>query len=326
MRVDSRFIILGSALLLGGFSTFAATETSGVVPSTPAAAVIKCPGGTAVPFTADAEQALPLRIVGALRCGESVSVLSTEEGYTAHIRTNDGQEGYVAQMYLSNEHSLAGVAQKAVATSAKPVNGVVRWAAGADGCDEFLSHGRHVESITANGVTVQVSVQDSGWKYRVNIAVSNQSGEKVEVLPGIITLDELTPNLRSLLAVDADKLAHTTTHQVMWTLADAVPSASALASYSNNIAAGDRLANRPAPAPDYLNPHVALVAEHHAAFERTEPVDLHGIALKASSVPSGQITAGVMWFDRDSNAHELSLRVPAGDTVYDFAFSLEQKK
>jgi len=326
MRVDPKYLILSSALLLGALPALANGETSGVAPSAPPMAVIKCPGGTPVPFTSDAEQALPLHIIGPLSCGESVTVLSLSEGYTAMIRTADGQVGYVAQMYLSNERSVAAVVKTAADASAAPVNGAVRWASGAPGCDEFISHGRHVESITANGITVQVSLQDSGWKYRANIAVSNQSPDAVQVLPGIVTLDELTPNLRSLLATNPDKLAHTTTHQVFWTLEDALPSQSALANYSNHASMQDRLANRPSPVPDYLNPQLATVSTHHVAFERTDSVDVHAIALKTSSVPAGQITAGVMWFDRDSNAHELSLRVPVGDLVYDFSFSLEQKK
>jgi hypothetical protein len=326
MRVDPKYLILSSALLLGTLPAWATGETSGAAPSAPPSAVIHCPGGTPVPFTSDAEQALPLHIIGPLACGETVTVLSISEGYTAQIRTADGQVGYVAQMYLSNERSAAVVIKKGPASTAAPVNGAVRWASGAPGCDEFLSHGRHVESITAHGITVQVSLQDSGWKYRANIAVSNQSAENVEVLPGIITLDELEPNLHSLMATNPDKMAHTTTHQVLWTLVDAVPAASAVANYSNHATVEERLANRPSPTPDYLNPQLALASTHHVTFERTESVDVQSIALKTSSVPAGQITAGVMWFDRDGNARELSLRVPVGDLVYDFSFSLEQKK
>jgi hypothetical protein len=326
MRADPKYLILSSALLLGALPVLANGETPGVAPSASLTAVIKCPGGTPVPFTSDAEQALPLHIVGPLTCGETVTVLSLSEGYTAQIRTSDGQVGYVAQIYLSNERSAAAMAKKAPSPSAIPVNGAVRWASGALGCDEFISHGRHVESITAHGITVQVSLQDSGWKYRANIAVSNQSSDAVQVLPGIITLDELTPNLRSLIATNPDKLAHTTTHQVFWTLEDALPSQSAVANYSNHASAQERLANRPSPAPDYLNPQLAMASTHHVTFERAESVDVQSIALKTSLVPAGQITAGVMWFDRDNSAHELSLRVPVGELVYDFSFSLEQKK
>jgi hypothetical protein len=287
----------------------------------PATAVVKCPGVTSIPFTADEQQALPLRIVGSLTCGDAVAVLSDLEGYTAHIRTRDGQEGYVARMYLDAETGAPAKLQKAQQPlSAMPVNGVVRWQAGAPGCDQFVSHGRHVESITAHGITVQVSVQDSGWKYRANVAISNQSGASVDVTPGIVTLDELLPNLRILPATDTGKVAHTPTHQVFWTIADAVPSPSAVASRS----AGNE--SRTSEATDYLSPHKALASVKHAAFARNESVDINAISLKNGSLPTSQKTAGVMWFERDSSARELSMRVPVGDVVFDFAFSLEQKK
>ena len=69
------------------------------------------------------------------------------------------QEGYVARMYLnSDSNAVVPMTKKAPVSSAHVDNGIARWAAGAPGCDEFISHGRHVESITANGITVQVSV------------------------------------------------------------------------------------------------------------------------------------------------------------------------
>jgi hypothetical protein len=327
MSASCKYLVLGSAAALFALPAFAAEETPNapMVAGTTATAVVKCPGVTSIPFTADAEQALPMKIVGALTCGDTVAVLSDLEGYTAQIRTKDGREGYVARMYLAEGHGTAAAVQKPQATSATPVNGVVRWAAGAPGCDEFISHGRHVESITANGVTVQVSIQDSGWKYRANVAVSNQSGEKLLVLPGIITLDELRPNLHSLYATDPAKLAHNTTHQIFWTLTDFVPTPSAVAHNHSSVSEFD-LAKRTSPAPDYLNPHMALASAHHGGFEREQSIDVQSIALKTSSVPAGQMTAGVMWFNRDNAAHDLSMRVPVGNMVFDFAFSQEQKK
>ncbi len=324
MLASSKYLALGSALLLSAIPALCTEKTETVTPVSARTAVVKCPGETNIPFTADPEQALPLRIVGSLSCGDTVAVLSDLEGYTAQIRTKDGQEGYVAQMYLTAASGNAPVTvEKPQPSSATAVNGVVRWVAGTPGCDEFLSHGRHVESVTANGITVQVSLQDSGWKYRANIAISNQSGEKIEVLPGIITLDELTPNLRALLASSPEKLAHTPTHQVLWTLTDAVPSRSAVAP---GVAQTDLLAVRNSPAPDYLNPHLALASTHHGAFDRSESVDVESLSLRPTTIRTGQVTAGVMWFDRDSDARELSVRVPAGDMVFDFSFSFEQKK
>jgi len=327
MFATSKPLYLASAVFFAVLPAAASEgSTNSVAPSAFARAVVKCPGMTGIPMTADAEQSLPLRLVGTLSCGSTVVILSDAEGYTAQVRTNDGKEGYVAMMYLAAAgDATSSAAPVPVPSSATAVNGVVRWRAGAAGCDEFLSHGRHVESLTANGVTVQVSLQDSGWKYRANIAVSNQSGRMIDVQPGIITLDELEPLLRALPATDANKIAHTSTHQALWTVADAIPSPSAVASVSAKSNAADRLAHRSNPTSDYLNPLMTLPSARPAAFERTASVDIEAIALKPVDLDSQNSVAGVMWFARDDRARELSLRVPVGDMVFDFSFAFEDR-
>ena len=318
-------LMFASALLFAAWPALAAEETPSAVQPVAPSAVVKCSGLTSVPMTADAEQSLPLRLVSSLACGEPVYVLADDQGYTVHVRTSEGKEGYVVRMYLK-EGDGASAAPVHRPSAATPTNGVVRWSAGAPGCDEFLSHGRYVESITANGITVQVSLQDTGWKYRANVAISNQSSSNVDVTPGIITLDELQPNLRSLPATDTEKIARTSTHQVLWTFANAVPSPSAVDPQRGNASEAERLAYRTSPTPDYLNPHVALGSARPVAFARTESVDVEAIALKSVTLPAGENTAGVMWFARDAGAHALSMRVPVGDLVFDFAFSFDQKK
>lgn len=317
-------IFLGAGFLLASIPALGANETPSVAPISLPSAIVKCPGVTNIPLTPDAEQALPLNVIGQLRCGEVVSILADSEGYTAHVRTSDGHDGYVARMYLFETESAAPAVQRHV-SSAAPVNGIVRWSAGAPGCDEFLSRGRHVESITANGITVQVSIQDTGWKYRTNIAISNQSSGAIDVTPGIITLDELQPSLRTLPASDIEKIARSSTHQVLWTLTNAVPSPSAVSAQARGASEAQRLAYRNSPTPDYMNPQMTLTAGRPGALDRESPVDGQAIALKNVSLTEGQTTAGVMWFAREASARELSMRVPVGDMVFDFAFAFEQK-
>ena len=324
MCVSTKCLVLGSALLLAAEPAWSAQDAgNAAAPSTPHA-LVKCPEVPSVPMTSDAEQVLPLRLIVTLACGESVSVLSDTQGYTAHIRTADDLDGYVALRYLAIGERAAAPDQHA--PSATPVNGVVRWHAGAPGCDAFMLQGHLVESIAANGITVQASLQDSGWKYSASIAISNQGGGTVEVIPGIVTLDELQPNLKTLIASEPEKLAHNRTHQVLWSMANAQPSPSALELHADNSSALSALSYRSNPAPDYLSPHLVPASAHPGAFGRSESVDVRAIALKNVSLPTGQITAGVMWFDRDSSARELSLRVPVGDLVFGFPLSFESKK
>src|SRR5215469_2886173 len=141
MFVSAKYLLLGLALFLAAGTARSAEETSAVVAPLTPRAIVKCPGITSVPITSDAEQALPLRLMGTLACGESVSVLADTEGYTAHVKAADGRDGYVALVYLAIGERAAAAAPEQHARNATPINGIVRWQAGAAGCDEFMSQG-----------------------------------------------------------------------------------------------------------------------------------------------------------------------------------------
>jgi hypothetical protein len=315
MSLTTKQLIFGSALVLSGSPLFA-TETaanSGVAGSP--RAYVNCPGISNVPMTADAEQALPMRQIATLSCGQQVAVLADNEGYTAHIRTMDGKEGYVAHMYLTASTPTVqpslDLDTPTPVSSATPVNGIVRWNAGAPGCDQFTSRGRKVESATANGITVQVSLQDTGWKLHASVAVSNGGSTQISVLPSLVTIDELTPNLRNLREENPAKLARNeVNHQLMRNEYDAVPPPSAIVLHKRSAAQVSTLSYRHSSVDDYL----AFTNEDAAVRE---------VALKSAKLAPGEKAAGELWFARDAKAHELSLRISVGDVVFDFPFSFE---
>ncbi|HMD43890.1 MAG TPA: hypothetical protein VKH45_12475 [Candidatus Acidoferrum sp.] len=315
--------LFGAALLCAALPAFASEESGpGVAPvaSLPHATV-NCPGISSVPMTADAEQSLPMHVVAMLACQEPVVILADNEGYTSRVRLSDGTEGYVARMYLAMNGTDHAVALEVQPTSATVVNNVVRWQAGAPGCDQFSVKGYTVESATANGLTVQVSLQDSGWKLRATIAISNEAGKTIEVLPALVTLDELEPGLKPLLALDPAKLSHVVNHEVLWTQANAQPSPSAHFSEAHVSTVSYKTSSQ-----NIFIDHSVPVAANTREQSAPATSELNSLALKHSELASGQKTTGVIWFQRDPNARELSLRVPVGGLVFDFPLSFNQKK
>jgi hypothetical protein len=315
MSLSAKHLMFGAALVLSGSPLFASetAANSGVVASP--RAYVSCPGIANVPMTADAEQALPMRQIATLSCGQQVAVLADNEGYTAHIRTTEGKEGYVARMYLTTATPAAQPTlefdEPSPVTNATPVNGIVRWNAGAPGCDQFTSRGRKVESATANGVTVQVALQDTGWKLHASVAVSNGGNSQVFVLPSLVTLDELTPKLRNLREENPAKLGRNeVNHQLMHNESNAVPPPSAIV-----------LRSRSAAHVSTATYHVTSVDDYLGFNDKSASV--RAVALKAAKLVPGEKTAGELWFVRDSKAYELSLRISVGDVVFDFPFSFE---
>ena len=317
MNRSAKKVFLGSALLLAALPLCAHENSSGSGVASAPRAYVKCPGVPNVPMTSDAEQALPLAQIATLACGDAVTVVSDNEGYTALIRTADGKQGYIARMYLTPAAPPSRpkpAAPDAQPVSATPQTGVVRWAAGAAGCDAFQSHGRMVESVTVNGITVQVALQDTGWKFLATVAISNQSGQSVYVLPSLMTLDELKPVLRNLPEQNPARLArYEANHQLYRDEANAQPSHSAVISYSGPSASLSNASYRTSNAQDFATPSA-------------DTASAHSMALKDVNLAAGNKTAGTIWYARDPNAHELSMRLSIGDLIFDFPFSFEQKK
>jgi hypothetical protein len=320
-------LALGSSTRAGESANSAASPSNSVLIST-----ISCNGYLNVPMTTDQEQSLPMQIMATLECGQEVTVLSDIEGYTVNIRTQDGKDGYVARMYLTRPVGRR-IDGPAPGDNAAVNNGIARWQSGSKGSAQFHSTNELVESLTANGITVQVSLQDTGWKMRANVAVVNSSRELVYVLPKLLTLDELAPLIKPLRYQDPSKVAKAATHQLLWTSASAGPSLNAQSQRPSGSLGSEFTAvsfRLPAadPSPNYLAQHQAL--EEIAAKNQAALVDLtreiNALSLREGTLKPGEKTAGAVWFDRDAKSSQLLLRVPVDGLVFEFPLSFNHEK
>jgi hypothetical protein len=297
-----KLLVLGSfASLAIALPSFANGNSGSGVNPVPGSlhGTVVCRDVASVPVTVDAEQALPMQLVARLSCGTEVALLSDSEGYTVNVRTPEGQTGYVARMYLTE------IKVSAVQPAQAPVsdNGISRWKFGTSGSDQFYSNGMLVESLTANGITVQVALQDTGWKMRASIAIVNGSSQTASFNPRGFTLDELTPRLRTLYYQNPRDLAKAPTHEVYWTSASAT-----------------------APAASFQN--VAYKADAHVVttnYLAQDAQQTQAPVLEARTLAPEEKTAGVVWFERDKNPQELTLRIFVNDQIFEFPLSFPQR-
>jgi hypothetical protein len=319
-----------AGLLLVSSSQALADSNPPAPPSSPVlTSQILCKNGfTSVPLTADAEQSLPMKLVANLPCGQEVAVLSDMESYTVNVRTEDGRNGYVARLFLSAPTARAS---SSALENAPLTNGIALWQQGAPGSVSFPSSNKVVESLTANGITVQVSLQDTGWKLRANIAVMNASGQQVYILPKLLALTEVAPSRKPLRLQDPERLSTALNHQLLWTASTAGPvnglqpdRSSAVNAAALNVTY--RVSSKPSP--NLLEQQQAL--EEIAAKNQAALVDMaqeiKTLSLRECTLKSGEKTAGAVWFDRDTKAADLVLRVPVGGTVFEFPLSFNRDK
>jgi hypothetical protein len=267
---------------------------------------VNCHGLASVPLTADALQALPLHLVTNLSCDQGLAVVSDPDAYTVNVRTADGKTGYIAGMYLMKVPPPKP-APKVETVSASTNNGVARWRPGAKGCDEFTKNGVPVESLTANEVTVQVSLTDTGSKLRADVAVGNFGNSHVYVNPVGITLESRGPHARSLSYRDPTQLAKEANGGT------AVNADYRYADFSPVFApayTGERK-----PAEDLSQPQAQQIA--------SVPDQFSAAALKKGTLrPEGR-TWGAVWFDRDENSNQFVLRVPIDNQIFEFPVALD---
>jgi hypothetical protein len=300
--MSGKILILSAvASLAVAVPSWAAENSGSAVVAAPGAAqaTVICRGVQSVPVTADAEQALPLNVIAKLGCGAQVAVMSDMDGYTVKVNIGEGKDGYVARMYLSEP-----TVSKDRPAEAAVDNGIARWQAGAPGSDQFFSGDTPVESLTANGITVQVSLQDTGWKMRASVAIANESGSAVAFDPRAFTLDELRPRLRTLAYQDPTQLAKSNTHQVYSTNASAVPPASAV---YTDVA--------------YKMPTAVRKTQNFLAWDGEHAPT---VVLAAATVAPKEKAAGVVWFERDRSAQQLTLRIFVDDQIFEFPLSFAQ--
>jgi hypothetical protein len=310
----------------------APAQTPAATPASPAAAVwkINCPGVPNVPMTSDAEQSLPLQVIATLKCGEEVTLLSSSEGYTVRIQSGDGKTGYVAAIYLKK----IPAPKRPRPNSASLAHGVARWQEGEPGCDQFVSNGSLVESLTVNGVTVQISLNDTGWKLRANVAIANASSAPIHVEPSKFILDEIGATGRPLFYQDPEQLAKNLTHEALWTETTAGPAEFSVSQSSAPVSATNaRFKTSSVPsisAPNYLIQH--QYAEDDAVRKQGKQMfintaqQVRALALKPNTVEPNDKVSGSVWFERGKNPQQLVLRIPIADETFEFPFSFKQQK
>jgi hypothetical protein len=279
---------------------------------------ITCHGVSRIPMTSDVEQSLPMQIVARLNCGDTVAVLSDSDNYTVNVRTADGRMGYVARVYLEISDEIPAPQPPPQAVSAVAQNGVARWQPGGAGSDQFAAEDSAVESLTVNGVTVQVSLHDTGWKLRANVLISNAGSQHVYSNPARFTLVESAPIAKLLAHEDPEKLVHAATHQILWT------SASAFAPdghwTQSSPAAAPAIIPTGYKVPTAANGSMPLSAHSPAAHNPKEAV------FHESKIEPNQKAEGAVWFERDKKAEHLLLRVPVDGVIYEFPLSFNHDK
>ena len=168
-------------------------------------------------------------------------------------------------------------------------------------------------------MTVQVSLQDTGWKLRANIAVANEGSEVLHLNPVHFTLDTVHPAIRALAYQDPDRLAKSAaTHQIYRTAANAAPVV--MDAYCRQQSPVVRAPNYFSPA---IEPQVGFSGSPYAVADTQQ---YESASLREGDVATKSSVAGAVWFERDKHAEQLIFRVPVNGVLFEFPLSFKREK
>ncbi len=167
-----------------------------------------------------------------------------------------------------------------------------------------------MEQITEGGVTLTVTLRDTGKEHWVWVYIANQSNDAVDVLPAKIMLHQKSPKDEDLRMKTEKELQKSIGQHVFW--GQVIAGVSAGVSYKlaqkTGYDPGEAQARWLAWADDLTQKGKELTDFHRREW------------LRANTLFPGSQYAGRLIFIRDKEYGSGFVRIPVGSKIYDFPF------
>jgi hypothetical protein len=215
-----------------------------------------------------------------------------------------------------------------------------KWSAEDPVCKRLLVNGQTILDIDAAGFHVGVVLQDTGWKTRADIKITNHSAQPVDIHPDQFKATETEgPKTRELKYNDPDALIKAIRKRAYWnqfgaamgggmatrtTTSQTTESGTATATGPGGTATGTYGGGSTTTTtePDYdarrrADAQVAQIG----ANANNAAANLQSVALRANTVLPSREIYGAVFFDRKAkHATDCVLTVLVGAEVYEFPF------
>jgi len=188
--------------------------------------------------------------------------------------------------------------------------------------------------VYQEGLTVKVALTTRKPRQVALVEVTNESGQRVEVMPATMTLDLAEPEHKPFPYEDPDTLAKSVRRTSAWAyvfvaMASMGTQQSHTTGMVGNVPVNITTTTHDQAAEDRGIDNLHREQEHKAAMAS----DIERGALRENTVLPGEVVSGSVFFaapkhyDRDYQKGKLEavLRVPVGDCVFEFPFWWEGK-
>ena len=225
---------------------------------------------------------------------------------------------------------LAIVPATALAQTPPPT--VVRWQSDARNSDWVVRNGLEIVMLGQDGLTVKVALTGRDPRQVALVTVTNQTGQRIELLPSRMTLDLVEPKHKTFRYLDPDALAAKVRQVSPWIyIFGAMAMMGTQTSWTSGTVGGQRVnlstTTHDQAAEDRVRNDIEMEEERKAA----EASNIQREGLRENTLLPGESVAGAVYFaapkhyDKDYRTGKLRavLRVPVGDYVFEFPFRWE---
>ena len=233
-----------------------------------------------------------------------------------------------AQALVLRSSVLATLAA-GIALGQTPGPTVVRWQFGAANSDWLVRNGVEIVMVGQDGLTVKVALTVHHPRQVALVDVTNETGQRVEVVPSRMTFDLVAPEPRTLAYLDPDTLGASVRKISAWAYVFvAMAGMRTQRSHTTGMVGGEPV-NLTTTTHDQAGEDRAIEAVQLAQARKAALAsEIERGALRENTVLPGEHVGGAVFFatpshyqkDYGTGKLEAVLRVPVGDYVFEFPF------
>lgn len=215
----------------------------------------------------------------------------------------------------------------------------IAWRDHGAGCNSEYRDGRLVKTIEAAGMVVTVTLMDTGWKYRTDIHIVNQTAERLNIHPSEFRLFKIqNEKSQELKYQDAFRLAkgieNTARRRAAYSaFCNGLSEMGAAMQTTTSTIYGSYGGYTTVTTPDHT---ARLLARHRTESDNLRQQgqvasaystadDLRRVALKSNTLNPGSEITGAVFFERSRGRKgTLVLEAPIGSRAFRFDYDIKQ--
>jgi hypothetical protein len=206
-------------------------------------------------------------------------------------------------------------------------------------CEQQYRNGAKTKILKNNGITITLSMSDTGKYFRAEVDVFNSTSKNVDVLPNDFVINVDHPKVKTLKRISMQKVVKSSQRRLAWSNAFAAMGAGlatttsttttnsigSVNAYSSNGTSAygtyNGVSTSTTTTPDYAAQARtnAMIQERNAQFNNDSD-KLMNEELRENTIQPNNYSGGAVLFERDKHWESMTISLPVGDTVYQFPY------